>query len=124
MQHTPSDNPAASVCTRVLRQASFSHAERMVIAISRHDPVSGLTRSSRTKRLLKQIIGIRERAPFADRRLEALRRMAVALRAKREDHAIFEADEFYAAGFRSEDLTYLAAIIDAANRSVRREQQQ
>ena len=117
------DDSGVPIYTRELGQPVFSQIEWMVIDISRHDPVSGLARPGPAKRLLRHIIGNREPAPLAAPRLEALRRMAVALRAEHEDYVFLEEADFYAAGFQPEDLVYLAAIIDGDDRSVRRRRQ-
>lgn len=117
--NAPSDRCGAPICERA-PDPPFSQVEWMVIDISRNDPVSGLARPGAAKRFFRQMIGIRDSAPFAAPRLEALRRMAVALRAQHEEYVALEEGDFYAAGFEHADLVYLAAIIDGDERSPRR----
>lgn len=93
--------------------AIFSAVEYMAIDISRKDPLSSLVRPGRTRRFLMQMIGMRRSPQLAAPRLEALRRMAIALRAGHEEYVIQEEARFYAAGFHLEDLVHLAAIIGA-----------
>lgn len=119
----PSDGADAPIRPRAPERPVFSQVERMVIDISRNDPVSGLDRPGPAKRFFRQLIGIRDSAPFAAPRLEALRRMAVALRAEHADYVTLEEQDFYAAGFDYADLVHLAAIIDGDERSSHRQRQ-
>lgn len=94
----------------------FSTVEWMVIDISRKDPLSSLARHSPAKRFLLQLLGMRQSAQFAAPRLEALRRMAVALRAGCEKYIGLEERAFYAAGFGAEEFVLLVTIINADQR--------
>lgn len=62
------------------RQAVFSALEETVIAIGSRDPLVLTTPGSRLGKLLRLLFGIEPPLPFADRRLEALRTLALAVR--------------------------------------------
>ena len=94
-------------------RTTFSQLEWVVIDFSRKDSLSSLTRPGPTRRFLMHMIGMRASAPLAAPRLEALRRMAVALRAEQEEYVVLEEAAFYEAGYRTADLVQLASIIDA-----------
>lgn len=61
----------------------FSPLELIVIGIGDRDPITSVKWGSRLARLRQWLFGIEAPRPFADRRLEALRSLAIALRRRR-----------------------------------------
>ena len=56
---------------------SFSQLESLVIALAQGDSVRSLRAPGRFRRIVARLFGSRLESPLADRRLEALRRLAV-----------------------------------------------
>lgn len=87
--------------------APFSALELRVIGIGEKDPGVWLKPGSRLARLRRLLFGIEAPTPFADRRLEALRLLAGALRGhRRSDLRIAAALE---AGITPRQIDYLKA---------------
>lgn len=82
---------------------TFSPLELLVIRIGERDPltlVAGIL-----ARLLQLLFGIEAPRPFADRRLEALRSLTIALRRRRSPHKVLEAA--IAAGVNPDQIEHL-----------------
>lgn len=80
-QGVPSLSAATANDDIVARPATpFSDLELRVIAIGGRDPLRLVRPDSRSGRLWRMLFGIEAPLPFADRRLEALRRLVVASR--------------------------------------------
>lgn len=87
--------------------APFSALELRVIGIGERDPVVWFNPGGRLARLRRLLFGIEAPTPFADRRLEALRLLAGALRGdRRSDSRIADALE---AGITPRQIDYLKA---------------
>lgn len=69
--------PIASRGARIEGRTGFSPLEWTVIALARHDSLRSLATPGRFDRVMRTIFGLPTRAPLADPRLEALRRLAV-----------------------------------------------
>lgn len=94
--------------------AGFSALERLVIAIARQDSLSSLDAPGRIRALLGAIFGTRPGTRLADKRLEALRRMAVLAWHCGASVPVGETGAFIAAGFTSH---HRDALLAGAGRS-------
>ena len=85
--------------------ALFSPLEMLVIGIGTRDPLKSPARGSRVARLARFLFGIEGPQPFADRHLEALRSLTVALRRERGLEAAI--GTALAAGITQQQVDYL-----------------
>lgn len=83
----------------------FSPLELLVISIGDRDPITSVRPGSRLAQLRQWLFGIEAPRPFADRRLEALRSLAIALRRRRGPDA--EVAAALAAGLTSQQIAHL-----------------
>jgi len=95
----------------------LSSQERLVVQLSRNDPLWSLRPRHTHSKLLRYLFGIEAPHHLADSRLEALRRYAVTYRLRDPDVAEFEA-EALDAGFAASQLAQARHMIDGA-RAVR-----
>lgn len=87
-------------------ESPFSDLELRVIAIGERDPLRLVRPESRLGKLQKTLFGIEAPLPFADRRLEALRRLVVAGRRGARRFA-FEAAFALEAGVTPQQIQHL-----------------
>lgn len=77
----------------------LSKLDRMVIALSRHDPRSSLAAPGRFRKIITYLFSLQPPNPLADPRLEALRRFSVMLRKQRAHFPEDETLRLLAAGY-------------------------
>jgi hypothetical protein len=87
--------------------------ERLVVLLSRNDPLWSLAPRATGSRLLSVLFGIEAPHALADARLETLRRFAVTYRL-RDRSATDAARAAEAAGFSSGQLAQVRTLIDSA----------
>jgi hypothetical protein len=87
--------------------------ERLVVLLSRRDPLSSLAPRGTGSRLLGWLFGMKAPHRLADERLEALRRFAV-LHRLRQGGAAEAADDARRAGFSSAQLAQVRGLVDSA----------
>ncbi|WP_129794513.1 hypothetical protein [Sphingosinicella sp. CPCC 101087] len=80
-------------------EASFDPLELTVISLAEADPVASIGPPTRFTRFFERWFGIERPTPFADARLEALRRFAVLVRVTGGRLPGEEIKRFLAAGF-------------------------
>jgi hypothetical protein len=80
-------------------QAAFGPLELQVISLAEADPVASIGPPTRFTRFFERWFGIDRPTPFADARLEALRRFAVLARVTGGELPRDEIGRFLAAGF-------------------------
>ena len=95
----------------------LSSQERLVVRLSRNDPLWSLRPRHTHSKLLRYLFGIEAPHQLADTRLEALRRFAVTYRLRDPSIAEVEAGALEA-GFAASQLTQARHMIDGA-RAVR-----
>jgi hypothetical protein len=84
------DDIKAPVGEAVADVSPFSPLELLVIAIGERDPLT-VSAGGWWARLRRTLFGIEAPRPFADRRLETLRELAIALRRRRSPDSALEA---------------------------------
>jgi hypothetical protein len=87
--------------------------ERLVVLLSRRDPLSSLAPRGTGSRLAGWLFGIEAPHRLADEQLEALRRFAVLHRLRQGD-AAEAADDARGAGFSSAQLAQVRGLVDSA----------
>lgn len=100
--------PLAERQDAVVSASSFDDAERMAIAIGRNDPRFQIDPRSCLGRSLWVLFGLRGPNPLADPKLEALRRLALALR-RRTGRTGAAVDAALAAGIAQAKIDFLLA---------------
>jgi len=91
----------------------FAHLERAAVEIGKRDPVPCLTIDGQWARLLRAVFGIAPATPLANPRLEALRRLVIALRRRRDPgNAI---DAALTAGVAPDQVDHLLTDLHATN---------
>jgi hypothetical protein len=94
-------------------QRRLASQERLVVMLSRNDPLWSLRPRHTHSRLLNLLFGIEAPHALADRRLEALRRYAVTYRLR--DASVGDAEAAaLAGGFADSQLAQVRHIIDGA----------
>ncbi len=92
-------------------QTGFTALEWSVIAVARQDSLKSLKEPSRMATALGTLFGTWRDARLADRRLEALRRMAVLAWHMSYVVPVSELRAFFAAGFSTEQYETLQASV-------------
>jgi hypothetical protein len=96
--------------------ARLSAQERVVVLLSRTDPLWSLRPRHMHSRVLRLLFGIEAPHQLADQRLEALRRYAVTYRER--DVSVNEAEaDAIAAGFSASQLGQVRHMVDGARAS-------
>ena len=91
--------PQASESPESAARAAFDPLELQVISLAEADPVASIGPPTRFNRFFERWFGIDRPTPFADARLEALRRFAVLARVTGGQLPSEEIGRFLAAGF-------------------------
>ncbi len=89
----------SEVAPAPIAEAPLTTTERLVISLSLRDPVWSVTPGGRFRRVLNRLFDVRRPNPFADARLEALRRFAVLVRRLGDRLDPAEADRLAEAGY-------------------------
>jgi hypothetical protein len=89
----------------------FAEVEQTVIQLSRNDPLTSIVEPHPVRRFLNRMFSTRRPTPLAAPRLEALRRICVALRARRGNILPQEEARFFAAGYTPVHLCRLRLVI-------------
>jgi len=109
------DHPFAATQTAAV-ETRLSAQERIVVLLSRNDPLWSLRPRHVHSRALRFLFGIEAPHQLADQRLEALRRYAVTYRLR--DASVHEAEaDAIAAGFSAGQLGQARHMIDGARAS-------
>jgi hypothetical protein len=107
------NHPFAIEPSNVAAEARLSGRERMVVVLSRTDPLWSLRPRHTHSRALRFLFGIEAPHQLADQRLEALRRYAVTYRLR--DVGVSEAEAgAVAAGFSARQLGQARHMVDGA----------
>lgn len=80
-------------------EAALTLTDRLVISLSMRDPVWSVSPSGRLRRAFNWIFDVRPPNPFADARLEALRRFAILVRHFGDRLDAGETDRLASAGY-------------------------
>jgi hypothetical protein len=113
------DHPFEASARRIAPRQRLSAQERLVVTLSRTDPLRSLRPRRTHSRVLRALFGIEAPHRLADPRLEALRRYAVTYRLR--DASVTEAEEAAAqAGFLASQLAQIRQMTDGARAPRRR----